>query len=108
MAKVFYIGDWAVSLGPIFAETPFNYAFKGLQTFRYDHYLKEAIESTAEHTCDTCPTWDFYGMPPGRWEEILASSQQSTRIRHLCAPTRQWQDGVTADASSTKRRLNTP
>ena len=72
MAKVFYIGDWAVALGPVFAETPFNYAFKGLQTFRYDHYLKEAIESTGEHTCDTCPTWDFYGMPPGRWEEILA------------------------------------
>ena len=72
MAKVFYIGDWAVALGPVFAETPFNYAFKGLQTFRYDHYLKEAIESTGEHTCDTCPTWDFYAMPPGRWEEILA------------------------------------
>ena len=72
MAKVFYIGDWAVSLGPIFAETPFNYAYKGLQTFRYDHYLKDAIESTGEHTCDTCSTWDFYGMAPGRYEEILA------------------------------------
>jgi uncharacterized membrane protein len=72
MAKVFYIGDWAVSLGPIFAETPFNYAYKGLQTLRYDHYLKDAIESSGEHTCDTCSTWDFYGMPPGRYEEILA------------------------------------
>jgi uncharacterized membrane protein len=72
MAKVFYIGDWAVSLGPIFAETPFNYSYKGLQTYRYDHYLKTAIESTGEHTCATCSTWDFYGMPPGRWEEILA------------------------------------
>lgn len=71
MAKVFYTGDWAVSLGPVFAETPFNYAYKGLETYRYDHYLKEAIESTGEHTCDTCSTWDFYGMPPGRWEEIL-------------------------------------
>ncbi|MEN8113175.1 MAG: glutamine amidotransferase [Actinomycetota bacterium] len=72
MAKVFYIGDWAVSLGPVFAETPFNYSFKGLQTYRYDHYLKDAIESSGEHTCDTCSTWDFYGLPPGRWEEILA------------------------------------
>jgi len=72
VAKVFYIGDWAVSLGPIFAETPFNYAYKGLQTYRYDHYLKGAIESSGTHTCDTCSTWDFYGMPPGRYEEILA------------------------------------
>jgi uncharacterized membrane protein len=72
MAKVFYIGDWAISLGPIFAETPFNYAYKGLQTYRYDHYLKDAIESTGSHTCETCSTWDFYGMAPGRYEEILA------------------------------------
>ena len=71
MAKVFYIGDWAVSPGPIFAETPFNYSYKGLQTYRYDHYLKNAIESTGRHTCDTCSTWDFYGMEPGRYEEIL-------------------------------------
>jgi uncharacterized membrane protein len=72
MAKVFYIGDWAVSLGPVFAETPFNYSHKGLQIYRYDRYLKDAIESTGQHSCDTCSTWDFYGMPPGRWEEILS------------------------------------
>jgi len=72
MAKVFYIGDWAVSLGPIFAETPFNYAYKGLETYRYDRYLKEAIESTGDHSCETCSTWDFYGMEPGRYEEVLA------------------------------------
>ena len=29
MAKIYYIGDWAVMLGPMFAETPFNYAWKG-------------------------------------------------------------------------------
>ena len=29
MAKVYYVGDWAVMLGPCFAETPFNYAKKG-------------------------------------------------------------------------------
>jgi uncharacterized membrane protein len=33
--------------------------------------LKNAIESTGRHTCDTCSTWDFYGMEPGRYEEIL-------------------------------------
>ena len=71
MARVFYVGDWAMVLGPIFAETPFNYAYKGLETFRYDHYLRDAIESTGAHSCDTCSTWDFYAMPPGRYEEIL-------------------------------------
>jgi uncharacterized membrane protein len=71
VAKVFYIGDWAVALGPVFAETPFNYAYKGLETYRYDHYLRDAIESTGVHTCDTASTWDFYAMPPGRYEQIL-------------------------------------
>lgn len=72
MAKVLYIGDWAISLGPVFAESSFNYAFKGLQTYRYDHYLREAIESSGEHACDTMPTWDFYTMEPGRYEQALA------------------------------------
>ncbi|MCP3994573.1 MAG: hypothetical protein GY722_05840 [bacterium] len=72
MAKILYIGDWAIALGPVFAETPFNYAFKGLETYRYDHYLKEAIESTEVHSCDTMPTWDFYGMAPGEYEQALA------------------------------------
>ena len=72
MAKVFYVGDWAVAIGPVFAETPFNYSHKGLQTYRYDHYLADAIESSGRHSCDTCSTWDFYAMPPGRYEEILA------------------------------------
>lgn len=72
MAKVLYIGDWAIALGPVFAETPFNYAFKGLETYRYDHYLKDAIESSGEHQCDTMPTWDFYAMAPGEYEEALA------------------------------------
>ncbi|MDX2345171.1 MAG: glutamine amidotransferase [Acidimicrobiia bacterium] len=71
MAKVLYIGDWAVALGPIFAETPFNYAFKGLETYRYDHYLRDAIESSGTHSCDTMPTWDFYAMKPGEYEQAL-------------------------------------
>lgn len=72
MAKILYIGDWAVALGPVFAETPFNYAFKGLETYRYDHYLKGALESSGVHQCDTTPTWDFYGMAPGEYEQALA------------------------------------
>lgn len=71
MAKVLYIGDWAVALGPVFAETPFNYAFKGLETYRYDHYLRDAIESSGDHSCDTMPTWDFYAMEPGQYEQAL-------------------------------------
>lgn len=72
MARVFYVGDWALALGPVFAETPFNYAYKGLETYRYDHYLRDALEASGVHSCDTCPAWDFYTMPPGRYEEILA------------------------------------
>lgn len=71
MARVFYIGDWAIALGPVFAETPFNYAYKGLEQYRYDHYLRDAIESTGIHTCETAPTWEFYTMAPGRYEQIL-------------------------------------
>ena len=71
MAKVLYIGDWAVALGPVFAETPFNYAFKGLETYRYDHYLRDAIQSSGAHSCDTMPTWDFYAMEPGEYEQAL-------------------------------------
>ena len=71
MAKIYYVGDWAVMTGPVFAETPFNYAHKGLDIFNYGHWLKKALESTGEHQCDSVPTWDFYRNPPGRWEEIL-------------------------------------
>ena len=72
MARVLYIGDWAVALGPVFAETPFNYAFKSLETYRYDHFLRDALRSGG-HECDTIPTWDFYGMKPGEYEEALGS-----------------------------------
>jgi uncharacterized membrane protein len=71
MANVYYIGDWAVMLGPIFAETPFNYAFKGTSIYNYGHWLKSAFESTGEHTVTSVPTWEFYELPPGRWEQIL-------------------------------------
>jgi uncharacterized membrane protein len=71
MAKVYYVGDWAVLLGPVFAESPFNYAFKGTDIFNYGTWLKEALESTGRHQVTSVPSWEFYRMPPGRYEEIL-------------------------------------
>jgi uncharacterized membrane protein len=71
MARIFYVGDWAVMLGPVFAETPFNYAWKGTDIFNYGHWLKDAIESEGEHQVNSVPTWEFYRLPPGRYEEIL-------------------------------------
>lgn len=71
MAKVYYVGDWAVMLGPIFAETPFNYAFKGTEIFNYGKWLKEALESTGEHEVVSVPTWEFYGLAPGELERVV-------------------------------------
>lgn len=71
MAKVYYVGDWAVMLGPVFAETPFNYAWKGTNVVNYGHWLKSALESDGYHEVESVPTWEFYELPPGRWEEIL-------------------------------------
>ncbi len=71
MAKIYYIGDWAVSLGPIFAETPFNYAFKGLDMYYYGQWLKDALTSTGEHEVVDVAAWDFYKLGPGEYEKIL-------------------------------------
>ncbi len=71
MARIYYIGDWAVALGPVFAETSFNYAYKGLDLYYYGRYLKEALESTGEHEVADVATWDFYKMGPGEYERIL-------------------------------------
>lgn len=71
MAKIYYIGDWAVMCGPVFAETPFNYAFKGLEMYNYGTWLKEALESSGEHQVRSVPTWDFYKLGPGEYEAIL-------------------------------------
>jgi len=72
MAKIYYVGDWAVMCGPVFAETPFNYAYKGLELFNYGAWLKNALESSGQHTVTSVPTWDFYKLPPGEYEQILA------------------------------------
>lgn len=58
-------------LGPVFAETPFNYAHKGTEIFNYGKWLKEALESTGEHQVTSVPTWDFYRLAPGELEQIL-------------------------------------
>ena len=71
MSKIYYVGDWAVMLGPVFAETPFNYAVKGTDIFNYGKWLKEALESTGEHYVNSVPTWEFYRNAPGEYEKIL-------------------------------------
>lgn len=71
MAKIYYIGDWAIMLGPVFAETPFNYAYKGTEIFNYGVWLKDALESSGEHEVTSVPTWDFYRLGPGEYEKIL-------------------------------------
>jgi uncharacterized membrane protein len=71
MAKIYYVGDWAVMLGPCFAETSFNYAWKGLDVFNCGKWLKDALESTGEHQVNSVPTWEFYRNAPGEYEKIL-------------------------------------
>lgn len=72
MAKIYYVGDWAVMLGPVFAETPFNYAYKGLESYNYGVWLKDALESSGEHHVESVPTWDFYKLAPGEYEKIIS------------------------------------
>jgi uncharacterized membrane protein len=71
MARVYYIGDWAIMTGPVFAESPFNYTYKGLETYNYGRWLKEALESSGEHEVASVPTWEFYKLGPGEYERVL-------------------------------------
>ena len=72
MAKIYYVGDWAVLTGPVFAETPFHYSHKGLDIFNYGIWLKNALESTGQHQVESVPAWDFYNkLGPGDYEKIL-------------------------------------
>lgn len=73
MAKVYYVGDWAVLTGPVFAETPFHYSHKGLEIFNYGVWLKDALESSGAHEVKSVSAWDFYNkLGPGDYEAILA------------------------------------
>jgi hypothetical protein len=72
MAKVYYVGDWAVLAGPVFAETPFHYSHKGLDAFNYSKWLKETREATDRHTLASVAAWDFYNkLGAGDQEAIL-------------------------------------
>lgn len=71
MAKIYYVGDWAVLMGPVFAESPFNYEYKGIDIFNYGEWLKNALESSGEHRVKSVPSWDFYKLGPGEYEKIL-------------------------------------
>jgi len=75
MAKIYYVGDWAVMTGPVFAETPFFHSPKGLDIFNYGKWLKEALESKGDHEVDSVPSWEFYNnLGPGDYEKILDRS----------------------------------
>lgn len=72
MAKIYYVGDWAVLTGPVFAETPFYYSHKGLDIFNYGVWLKDALESSGIHQVQSVSAWDFYNkLGPGDYESIL-------------------------------------
>lgn len=72
MAKIYYVGDWAVMTGPVYAETPFYHAPKGLDIFNYGKWLKEALESSKKHSVKSIPAWDFYNkLGPGDYETVL-------------------------------------
>jgi len=72
MAKIYYVGDWAVMTGPVFAETPFFHSPKGLDIFNYGKWLKEALESGGTHSVNSVPSWEFYNnLGPGDYEKVL-------------------------------------
>jgi uncharacterized membrane protein len=71
MARIYYIGDWAIQLGPVYAETSFNHCPKGTEVINYGRWLKAALESGGHHVTSV-PTWDFYLLGPGEWERVLA------------------------------------
>jgi len=73
VAKIYYVGDWAILTGPVFAETPFYHSPKGLDIFNYGRWLKEALESDGRHQVQSVPAWDFYNqLGPGDYEKVLA------------------------------------
>jgi uncharacterized membrane protein len=73
MASIYYVGDWAVLMGPHFAESPFQSAMKGLEIFNYGTWLKEALERDGRHRVESVPSWDFYKLGPGEYEKAIAA-----------------------------------
>lgn len=87
MKKVYYVGDWAILTGPVFAETPFHHSPKGLEIFNYGIWLKEALEKDPAiviknisagkvivYTSDPCPHWGcnfvFWEGYPAFWQSL--------------------------------------
>lgn len=72
VAKIYYVGDWAIMTGPVFIETPFYQSSKGAEIYNYGKWLKDALESTGRHSVESVPAWDFYNkLGPGDYERIL-------------------------------------
>lgn len=71
MAKIYYVGDWAVQMGPVYAETSFNHTPKGLDVINYGRWLVAAAAASGRHTIVNVPTWEFYTLPPGAYEQVL-------------------------------------
>lgn len=71
MADVYYVGDHALKLGPVFAETPFNYAHKGTSTHDFGEYLTDALAGAGDHDVRNVATWEFYQNAPGEYQTIL-------------------------------------
>lgn len=57
MSKIYYVGDWAVELSPIYAESPFNDDVKGVEVFNYGKWLTEALHSSGKHQVKSVFNW---------------------------------------------------
>lgn len=73
MSRIYYVGDWAIMMGPIFAESPFNYEYKGAEIFNYGTWLVNALLSDGRHQVTSVPAWDFYKLSPTAFDNILAT-----------------------------------
>ena len=80
MAKVYYVGDWAAMLGPVFAEAPFNYAF----SMRSSGGMPSIGSFPVEHKL---------GFPPDRLTTIFSVarndfSRKKPRMNKQASPRR--------------------
>ena len=71
MARIYYVGDWSVLMGPPLAETPFHSGGKGTENYNDGTWLKAALESSGEHQVTTVPAAEFYKFGPGAYEKVL-------------------------------------
>lgn len=71
MARIYYVGDWAVMMGPIFAESTFYYEYKGVEIFNDGKWLVDALQA-AGHEVRSVPAWDFYKIAPGEFDDVLS------------------------------------